>query len=875
MAENTIQRIVKVDTSSSEKTVRELAAEVEKARKVLSQLQAGTERYVAAAQQLTAAEQELNDALSINEARTLSELKSIAELSEMVDGLTGAKGDLIQQMVREQDALREIAAQRKALNKAIEENRISEEAAAAQKERLVQLETTYKTSLSQTQSALKAVEKQMQAAEGSYDQMSQTLGRMRDAYRQLGETQRKSAQGQELLLQIKELDKELKNIDASMGNYQRNVGNYESAIDKIIPGLSKLIYNVKGLSGETMTFSGLAHGATTALKGMLSAVMAFLATPIGVALTGLMILYKGLKGSVDDLNEAIEGNVELQQMQAREAAKASAWQEASRAANVENAKSWIQIKGAINEVWQISKIFFKDALRNDWGHFWATIAGVSYMKRAAIAVADLEKNLHELQVGDPDKGRLGTIEKAAHLEAQIARLRADAMDQESHSEEEREAAIRQALAKNKELYALKRQELELELQIAEQQHKASPDSAEFQQRWANLRAQREKLNEQEATAERSLLRALNKYVVDNSADTAKEVARIQQETLKLQQAAREKTEENEIKTAKENYQQDLDNFNRTVKEKGISEEVAAGYRKALAEKNEAEIAAIRKKWLDKNFDEAQKAMKKEDAEIKAAYKSADEDLQRGAARETAEAKHDITDPQELEQELSNIQQRLYEARVALIDQTLQGLDTGSALFAELSNERTELEIKNIERVAERERKAAEEKKKREKLTKETTLNLATSTLNALSSIIGEETAAGKAAAVAAAIIDTYKAANSAYASLASVPFVGPGLGAAAAAAAVVAGIANVKKIIATKEDGSNAASVAATPNISTPAVVTPPAVIEQVPLTRTLTSASEEERLNQMAAQQRVFVVYDDIAEAGRNVQVQQTESTF
>ena len=92
---------------------------------------------------------------------------------------------------------------------------------------------------------------------------------------------------------------------------------------------------------------------------------------------------------------------------------------------------------------------------------------------------------------------------------------------------------------------------------------------------------------------------------------------------------------------------------------------------------------------------------------------------------------------------------------------------------------------------------------------------------------------------------------------------------------MVAGIANVKKIIATKEDGSNAASVAATPNISTPAVVTPPAVIEQVPLTRTLTSASEEERLNQMAAQQRVFVVYDDIAEAGRNVQVQQTESTF
>lgn len=294
----------------------------------------------------------------------------------------------------------------------------------------------------------------------------------------------------------------------------------------------------------------------------------------------------------------------------------------------------------------------------------------------------------------------------------------------------------------------------------------------------------------------------------------------------------------------------------------------------MADKNEADIAAIRKKWIDKNFDEAEKAMKKEEAAIKATYKSADDDLQRDAARETAEANRDITDPQQLEQELSNIQQRLYKKRVELIDQTLQGVSTSSDLFVELSNQRADLEIKNIERVAEEERKANEEKKKRDKLTKETTLNVASSTLNSLSSILGEETAAGKAAAVAAATIDTYKAANSAYASLASVPIVGPGLGAAAAAAAVIAGIANVKKILATNEDGSNAASITSS-SVSTPAVVTPPAVIEQVPLTRTLTSASEEERLNQMASPQRVYVVYDDIAQAGRNVQVQQAESTF
>lgn len=52
----------------------------------------------------------------------------------------------------------------------------------------------------------------------------------------------------------------------------------------------------------------------------------------------------------------------------------------------------------------------------------------------------------------------------------------------------------------------------------------------------------------------------------------------------------------------------------------------------------------------------------------------------------------------------------------------------------------------------------------------------------------------KAANIANATIDTYKAATGAYASLSSVPVVGPVLGAAAAGAAITAGLLNVKKI---------------------------------------------------------------------------------
>lgn len=55
-------------------------------------------------------------------------------------------------------------------------------------------------------------------------------------------------------------------------------------------------------------------------------------------------------------------------------------------------------------------------------------------------------------------------------------------------------------------------------------------------------------------------------------------------------------------------------------------------------------------------------------------------------------------------------------------------------------------------------------------------------------------AIGKAAAIAQTIINTYQSATEAYAAMASIPYVGPVLGAAAAAAAIVAGLANVAQI---------------------------------------------------------------------------------
>jgi len=87
---------------------------------------------------------------------------------------------------------------------------------------------------------------------------------------------------------------------------------------------------------------------------------------------------------------------------------------------------------------------------------------------------------------------------------------------------------------------------------------------------------------------------------------------------------------------------------------------------------------------------------------------------------------------------------------------------------------------------------------------------------------------GKAAAVSETIIQTYRAAQGAYASLASIPYVGPALGAAAAAAAIVVGLARVQAIRST-QFGSSSASPVFNANPSTGVPTSPISPVQASP----------------------------------------------
>lgn len=151
---------------------------------------------------------------------------------------------------------------------------------------------------------------------------------------------------------------------------------------------------------------------------------------------------------------------------------------------------------------------------------------------------------------------------------------------------------------------------------------------------------------------------------------------------------------------------------------------------------------------------------------------------------------------------------------------------------------------------------------------QSTLSVASDVFGAMATLAGEETKAGKAFAVTQAIIDTYSAANSAYASMAGVPYVGPALGIAAAAAAIASGIANVKTILST-----NVSSDVNSVSLSTGAVATPPALTTPpIEYTRNLLGDKETDELNKAT---KVYVLESDITAVQNKVKVTEDNASF
>ena len=125
---------------------------------------------------------------------------------------------------------------------------------------------------------------------------------------------------------------------------------------------------------------------------------------------------------------------------------------------------------------------------------------------------------------------------------------------------------------------------------------------------------------------------------------------------------------------------------------------------------------------------------------------------------------------------------------------------------------------------------------------------------------GEEAKVTKGFMAAQAVFSALNAANGAYSAMASIPYVGPVLGAIAAASALASGYANVRAIYKTDESGKNI-------NTSTPNTVqTAP-----VSYTKELLGDKEKEMINQP----QIVCVVEDINNVQNRVKVREANSSF
>ena len=132
--------------------------------------------------------------------------------------------------------------------------------------------------------------------------------------------------------------------------------------------------------------------------------------------------------------------------------------------------------------------------------------------------------------------------------------------------------------------------------------------------------------------------------------------------------------------------------------------------------------------------------------------------------------------------------------------------------------------------------------------------------DASAAIWGEESKATKGFMAAQAVFSALNAANGAYSAMASIPYVGPVLGAIAAASALASGYANVRMIYKTDESGKNI-------NTSTPNTVqTAP-----VSYTKELLGDKEKEMINQP----QIVCVVEDINNVQNRVKVKEANSSF
>lgn len=266
-----------------------------------------------------------------------------------------------------------------------------------------------------------------------------------------------------------------------------------------------------------------------------------------------------------------------------------------------------------------------------------------------------------------------------------------------------------------------------------------------------------------------------------------------------------------------------------------------------AEKGMTKQVEDESKKRDKAREKEKKEAEKKLKEIKKFSESIDSVISAAEAKEEKERRKKIAFDKEIDDFIKDF-----------LGDSLDGIDEYTDAFIESLN--AQMEAEKI---------AAEKEKQITEARKATMFGLADATasiFDTMAEMEDENSGKSKVLKIASATIDTISGAIKAFMSCQELPPpFGQIAGAANAAAVTAAGMANISKMKSTQvgSHGSSGVSVSA------------PSIPTILPNVRSITTATEEERLNQMSSDQRVYILSSDIEASQNHIRVQTAESSF
>lgn len=677
--------------------------------------------------------------------------------------------------------------------------------------------------------------KALGAVEGSYDALVAKGAKLRAQWRTL---KIGTAEWQKQAEAIRENEERLIKADEAIGRHQRKVGNYAGAISPLTAQVNQLVREVPSLAVSANQF--------------------FLA------------ISNNLPMFVDEVKRFQQAQKEL-----AEQGKAT--------------QSLIGTLGKSLISWQTLIVLGISLLSKYGGQIWDAISSLWDRSKVALKEAnDLVKNIENALAG------VSSISNAQSVEA-LRQYTQALKEANGESEKIREAteAYNRALDKIK-LTEAQNQVTLLTTQLASLRKKYEEmiDSPFVSEQEEDELYKRIKETEAKLIESQNTIASIeNKQEQDRQKrleDAKKAEQKATEEALKLRKQELEqigKWNEEAVNSLKSEQDREVQVATTAYGLKLALYQKYGQDTTALTEAYNRQVEEINKKYRDKEAEEARRIAEKASADAYEVVQTEVEATNLKATEAERYANLLISNEGKLRERLFSIKQSALNDELSILQKSLQNDKIQGEERIAIAERVAQIQRDLAFNTAEYEKKVSKDATDKKNANTQSALQVASASASAMSSILGsiadmyeaegeqneEATKKAKNLRIAGATMDMLGGLVSAWTSALNPANSGLtiwgqiAMATLTSATILASGIANIQKIKNTDTSGNSSGG-------GIGASVSAPAIVQQVPVTRTLTGVAEEQRLNEG---QRVYVVYDDIAQAGRKVDVTESEATF